>query len=80
MGQQPCRASQSGLCFGPYTNWGGYSSTFRPGITDAVRYLLDVIGQPRINDFRFDWTRPSMTKLAFRRDWVSMREQSCQAT
>src|SRR5437762_1160245 len=30
-GEPPCTQSQSESCSGPFTRWGGYSSTFPPG-------------------------------------------------
>lgn len=72
MGQQPCVQSQTGLCFGPKTNWGGYSSTFPPGgyLTQLDIYL-DVNWAASHNDFRFDWISAINDNTGnHRRDWV----------
>lgn len=75
-GDQPCVQSQSGLCFGPFTRWGGYTATFPPGgyLTQLDIYL-DVTWAAIHNDYRFDWisainqSAPA-TPPVHRRDWV----------
>jgi hypothetical protein len=70
-GGPPCIQSQSGLCFGPFTNWGGYSSTFPSGgyLTQLDIYL-DVSWAATHNDFRFDWISAINDNNGnFRRDW-----------
>jgi len=60
------------IYYGPYTNWGGYSSIFPPGgYSTGVDIYLDVpyaIGHP---DTRFDWSSAINDASGnFRRDFV----------
>jgi hypothetical protein len=71
-GDQPCVQSQSGLCYGPFTRWGGYSSTFPSGgyLTQLDIYL-DVSWAATHNDYRFDWISAINDNTGnFKRDWV----------
>jgi hypothetical protein len=55
-GGPPCDQIQSGTCYGPYTNWGGYSSTFPAGgYLTQVDIYLDVNWAATHTDYRFDW-------------------------
>jgi hypothetical protein len=53
----PCDHMQNGTpCYGPYTNWGGYSATFPPGgYLTQVDIYLDVAWAATHPDYRFDW-------------------------
>jgi hypothetical protein len=70
-GGPPCVQSQSGLCFGPFTRWGGYSSMFPSGgyLTQLDIYL-DVSWAATHNDYRFDWISAINDNTGnFKRDW-----------
>jgi hypothetical protein len=58
--------------YGPYTNWGGYSSIFPPGgYTTRVDVYLDVTWAATHFDRRFDWSSAiSNTTGGHRRDFV----------
>jgi 3D (Asp-Asp-Asp) domain-containing protein len=53
----PCDQRQYGTpCYGPKTNWGGYSSTFpQGGYSTQVDIYLDVAWAAAHPDYRFDW-------------------------
>ena len=71
-GEPPCVQTQSGICFGPRTKWGGYSSTFPTGgYMTQVDIYLDVTWAAAHSDYRFDWSSSISDNLGnFRRDWV----------
>ena len=55
-GGPPCVQTQSGTCYGPYTDWGGYSSTFPAGgYLTQVDIYLDANWAATHTDYRFDW-------------------------
>ena len=58
--------------YGPYTNWGGYSSIFPPGgYTTRVDIYLDVAWASTHFDRRFDWSSAISTPTGgHRRDFV----------
>jgi len=58
--------------YGPYTNWGGYSSIFPPGgYQTRVDIYLDVTWAQTHFDQRFDWSSAvSNASGGFRRDFV----------
>jgi hypothetical protein len=58
--------------YGPYTNWGGYSSTFPTGgYQTGVDVYLDVSWAATHPDRRFDWSSAiNMPDGSFRRDFV----------
>jgi hypothetical protein len=58
--------------YGPYTNWGGYSSIFPPGgYTTRVDIYLDVTWAATHFDRRFDWSSAiNQPSGAHRRDFV----------
>lgn len=58
--------------YGPYTNWGGYGSTFPAGgYTTKLDIYLDVSWAQTHLDRRFDWSSAiSDTSGGFRRDFV----------
>ena len=60
------------IYYGPYTNWGGYSSIFPPGgYSTGVDIYLDVPYAQAHLDTRFDWDSAiSDTSGGFRRDFV----------
>jgi hypothetical protein len=60
------------IYYGPYTNWGGYSSTFPSGgYSTGVDIYLDVPYAMLHPDTRFDWSSAiSDTSGNFRRDFV----------
>jgi len=53
----PCDRTQFGTpCYGPFTRWGGYSSTFpEGGYSTQVDIYLDVSWAAVNPDYRFDW-------------------------
>lgn len=71
-GEPPCDQTQSGVCFGPYTDLGGDSSTFPPGgYIVQVDVYLDVGWAATHNDYRFDWdTAINNNTGGFLRDYV----------
>jgi hypothetical protein len=60
------------ILYGPYTNWGGYSSTFPTGgYQTGVDIYLDVTWAQSHPDKRFDWSSAiNMPDGSFRRDFV----------
>jgi len=60
------------IYYGPYTNWGGYSSIFPPGgYSTGVDIYLDVPYAMSHPDTRFDWDSAiSDASGGFRRDFV----------
>lgn len=53
----PCDRTQYGVpCYGPFTRWGGYNSTFPPGgYSTQVDIYLDTAWAMTHPDYRFDW-------------------------
>jgi len=52
----PCDHTPATNCFGPFTRWGGYSSTFPSGgYLTQVDIYLDVTWSTTHPDYRFDW-------------------------
>src|ERR1700736_569652 len=52
----PCDRTPTTNCYGPFTRWGGYSSTFPPsGYLTQVDIYLDVAWTATRPDYRFDW-------------------------
>ena len=52
----PCDHTPTTNCFGPFTRWGGYSSTFPSGgYLTQVDIYLDVDWAATHLDYRFDW-------------------------
>ena len=60
------------IYYGPYTNWGGYSSIFPPGgYTTSLDIYLDVSWAATHFDRRFDWSSAVNTTTGnHRRDFV----------
>src|SRR6476661_2900578 len=60
------------IYYGPYTNWGGYSSLFPPGgYSTGVDIYLDVAYALAHPDTRFDWSSAiNDPSGGFRRDFV----------
>jgi hypothetical protein len=53
----PCDHTPATDCFGPFTRWGGYSSTFPSGgYLTQVDIYLDVQWAATHIDYRFDWS------------------------
>src|SRR5439155_12325952 len=56
-GEPPCTNTPAEGCFGPFTRWGGYSSTFPSGgYLTQVDIYLDVNWAATHLDYRFDWS------------------------
>jgi hypothetical protein len=52
----PCDHTPATNCYGPFTRWGGYSSTFPSGgYLTQVDIYLDVAWSTTHLDYRFDW-------------------------
>jgi hypothetical protein len=68
----PCFTPPNQDCTGPFTRWGGYSSTFPTGgYLTQVDIYLDVNWAATHSDYRFDWDSSINDNTGnFRRDWV----------
>jgi len=68
----PCTRTPGSNCYGPFTRWGGYSSTFPTGgYLTQVDIYLDVNWAATHSDYRFDWDSSINDNTGnFRRDWV----------
>jgi hypothetical protein len=72
----PCFTPPNQDCTGPFTRWGGYTSTFPAGgYLTQVDIYLDVSWAATHNDARFDWSSAinqsvPATPPTHRRDWV----------
>ncbi len=68
----PCYTPPNQDCTGPFTRWGGYSSTFPSGgYLTQVDVYLDVAWAATHPDVRFDWDSAINDNMgSFKRDWV----------